>query len=320
MQGKVGPRVAAVAVIGTGLIGASWAALFLSKGLAVHASDPAAGAEDRLRSFVDRALPDLRRLDPGAVMAADGLSFTSDPREGAARADFIQESVPEDLDLKRSVLSELEDAARPATVIASSTTAFRPSELQTGCRRPERIVVGHPFNPPHLMPLVEVVGGRLTAPEAIERAFGFYRSIGKTPIRLRREVVGHVANRLAAALWREAVHMVAEGVASVADIDRAVTDGPGLRWAALGPNLLYHLGGGAGGMATYLERLGPTQEARWQSLGEPRLTEAVKKQLIDGVRDEAAGRSVEELAHERDDALIEILLLRDARRRREAAG
>jgi carnitine 3-dehydrogenase len=306
--------VRTVAVVGTGLIGASWTALFLAKGFTVRASDPAPDAEARLRRFLEPALRDLHRLDPGGVDSAERLSFV--PSAGAAveAADFIQENAPEDLGLKRRLLAELEEAAPRSAVIASSTTALQASDIQEGCKTADRVVVGHPFNPPHLMPLVEVVDGRLTAPDAVERAIAFYRAAGKAPIRVKREVVGHVANRLAAALWREAVYMIAEGVASVADIDRAITDGPGLRWATFGPNLLYHLGGGAGGMEIYLERLGPTQEARWRALGDPTLTTDVKRQLIEGVRDEAAGRSIEELARQRDEALIAILAQRARQR------
>lgn len=310
MSNCTNSQIETVSVVGTGLIGASWTALFLSKGLTVRASDPAPHAEERLRRFVERAMTDLQRLEPSGVASDANLFFIKDPRDAVEDADLIQENAPEQLDLKRELLATLDGAAKPAAVIASSTSSLRASDLQTACKTPERVVVAHPFNPPHLIPLVEVVGGELTSDETVDRAMAFYRSIGKAPIQVRREVVGHVANRLTAALWREAVYLVAEGIATVADVDKVVVNGPGLRWAALGPNLLYHLGGGTGGMAAYLEHLGPTQEERWKTLGNPQLSQEVKALLIEGVQEAATGRSIEALARERDQMLMTILSAR----------
>jgi len=240
-----GDNIRRVAVIGTGTIGASWAALFLARGLTVAASDPAPGAETFLQGFVAAAWPGLARLSSLPVEPSwPALSFHAEPEAALAGAEFVQESAPEREESKRALLARLGAVLDPAIVIASSSSVLLMSRLQIDCRHAERCVIGHPFNPPHLVPLVEVVGGEKTGPEAIERALAFYAAIGKQPIHIRREVPGHVANRLQAALWREAVHLVAEGVASVADVDTAISAGPGLRWALMGPDLTFHLAGG----------------------------------------------------------------------------
>jgi carnitine 3-dehydrogenase len=301
-----------VAVIGTGTIGASWTANFLARGLEVRATDPAAEAETRLRRFVDSCWPALARLgDLPPTPPHDALTFCIDPESAVAGVDFVQEQAPEREEVKKPLLARI-DAVLPADiVIASSSSGLLISRLQSACRHPERCVVGHPFNPPHLIPLVEVVGGERTAPATIERAMAFYAGIGKRPIHLRREVAGHVANRLQAALWREAVHLVASGVASVADIDAAISEGPGLRWALMGPHLTFHLAGGEGGMPHFLDQLGPPLEGWWDDLGQPSLTPEVRDALIAGVAAEAAGRDIPTLAATRDQFLIDLLTLKN---------
>jgi 3-hydroxyacyl-CoA dehydrogenase len=300
-----------VAVIGTGTIGMSWAALFLARGLAVAASDPAPDAEARLRRFVDDSWPALVRLGAHDRAAPHRrLAFHAEPEAAAAAADFVQENAPEREGVKQQVLARIDAVLPPETVIASSSSGLLISRLQTACRHPGRVVVGHPFNPPHLIPLVEVVGGAQTAPATIARAMAFYAGIGKRPIHIRREVAGHVANRLQAALWREAVHLVASGVASVADVDAAISEGPGLRWALMGPHLTFHLAGGAGGMAHFLDQLGPPLEGWWDDLGAPRLTAETCAALTAGVAAEAAGRDIAALAAERDRFLIDLLALK----------
>ena len=296
-----------IAVIGTGLIGSSWCAFYLSKGFEVVAADPSSGAEDRLRAFVDRCWPALTRLGLSAGAARERLSFAPTASAAVEGADFIQENGPELLELKRSLFAEIDAAARPDAIVASSTSGLTMSAVQTACRHPARCVIGHPFNPPHLMPLVEVVGGKATSLETVERAEAFYRGLGKRAIRLNKEIAGHVANRLQAALWREAVHLVSEGVVSVADVDAAVTAGPGLRWAIMGPNLIFHLGGGPGGIEHFMEHLSGPFSTWWEDLGEPRLTPELKKTLIDGVHAEAGARSLESLARQRDEAVLSIL-------------
>src|SRR4051794_28926935 len=304
-------RIERVAVIGTGTIGMGWAALFLANGLAVGASDPAPGAETRLRRFISDSWPVLARLRPIApAPPQDLLTFHPEPEAAAEGADFVQENAPERESVKQALLARIDAVLPEETVIASSSSGLLISRLQSSCRHPERVVLGHPFNPPHLIPLVEVVGGRLTAAAAIERAMEFYAAIGKRPIHIRREIPGHVANRLQAALWREAVHLIARGVASVADVDAAISEGPGLRWALMGPHLTFHLAGGGGGMAHFLAQLGPPLESWWSDLGAPRVTPEVGKALIDGVADEAGGRGLDDLAAARDRFLVDLLALK----------
>ncbi len=300
-----------IAVIGTGTIGMSWAALFLARGLRVAASDPAPDAEAKLRRFVDQAWPVLARLAPlAATPPQQSLNFCAEPEAALVAADFVQESAPEREAVKQDLLARIDRALPPDIVIASSSSGLLISKLQAACRHPERVVIGHPFNPPHLIPLVEVVGGAQTAPATIARAMAFYASIGKRPIHIRREVAGHVANRLQAALWREAVHLVATGVASVADVDTAISEGPGLRWALMGPHLTFHLAGGSGGMAHFLDQLGPPLESWWDDLGAPRLSPAIREALTAGVAAEAGGRDTAALAAERDRFLIDLLSLK----------
>ncbi len=299
--------VRTVAIVGAGLIGSSWAAFFLAHGFEVIATDPAPGAEERLRAFVDRAWPALETLGISAGASRERLRFNADLAAAVQGADFIQENGPEVLAAKRALLQAITTAARPEAIIASSTSGFTMSALQEGCTHPERCVIGHPFNPPHLMPLVEVVGGKLTSAAVVDRALAFYTSLGKRAIRLNREVPGHVANRLQAALWREAVHLVAEGVASVADVDAAVTAGPGARWALMGPNLILHLGGGAGGIHHFMNHLSGPFTTWWKDLGNPELTPELRERLIAGVLEEANGRSIAELAAQRDAGLLAVL-------------
>lgn len=303
-----------VALVGTGLIGSGWAAHFLAHGLDVVATDPGPGAEDALRRQVDLVWPLLAQLglQPGADRAR--LKFTANLEEAVAHADFVQESGPERIELKTALFARLDAATAPRAILASSSSGLTMTAIQAECRHPERCVIGHPFNPPYLVPLVEVVGGRRTADEAIERALAFYQSCGKHPIRLRKEVAGHVANRLQAALWREALHLVAEDVVSVADVDAAVREGPGLRWSIMGPNQTFHLGGGRGGIRHFLDHLAGPFARWWQDLGRPEFTPELRSKLITGLAEVAGDRPIEELAGERDRLLVAVL----AARRRKA--
>jgi 3-hydroxyacyl-CoA dehydrogenase len=294
-----------VAVIGAGTIGASWAAYFLSRGLEVAASDPAPDTESRLRRFVDRAWPALTELGLAPEADPTRITFHRDPEDAAATADFVQESGPDRVETKQELLARFGAAAPAHVIIASSSSNLMPSDIQARCPHPERVVVGHPFNPPHLIPLVEVCGGRQTAPETVARAVRFYRAIGKHPIRLNKEMPGHVSNRLQAAIWREAAHLVAEGVVDVADVDAAVAKGPGIRWALMGPALTHHLGGGAGGLRYLWKNFGPA--ILWPHLGSQQDSPALLDQLAAGVEQEAEGRSMEEWARWRDEKLVAIL-------------
>ncbi|TQM45134.1 3-hydroxyacyl-CoA dehydrogenase NAD-binding domain-containing protein [Pseudonocardia cypriaca] len=287
-----------VAVVGTGVIGASWAALFLANGFDVVATDPAPGAEDRLRADVAATGLDARGR----------LSFVDDVAEAVAGADFVQENGPERIEVKHDLYAAMDAAARPDVVLASSSSGLLPSAIATACTaHPERVLVGHPFNPPHLLPLVEVVPGERTGEEAVERAMAFYTGLGKKPIRLRHELPGHVANRLQAALWREAYSLVDRGVATVADIDTAIANGPGLRWALLGPFAVQHLSGGPGGIAHVLEHLGPPTEAWWRDMGDPSLTPELAAKIVAGVDAELDGTDQAELVARRDAALRALL-------------
>jgi carnitine 3-dehydrogenase len=298
-------NVQRVAVVGTGVIGISWAAHFLAHGLDVVATDPAPGAEERLRADVAAI---WRTVQPVAGASLERLSFTADAGAAAAGADFVQENGPEREDVKHWLFAVLDEAARPEVVLASSSSGLLPSVIGRGAPgHPERVLIGHPFNPPHLIPLVEVVPGEKTAEEAVEAAIAFYAAVGKKPIRLRQEVPGHIANRLQAALWQEAYSLVERGVATVADIDTAIANGPGLRWAVLGPFLNKHLSGGPGGIAHDLEHLGPPTEKWWRDLGQVTLTPELVAKLVAGVDEELAGMDPAELVARRDVVLNALL-------------
>ncbi|SDI23459.1 MULTISPECIES: 3-hydroxyacyl-CoA dehydrogenase NAD-binding domain-containing protein [Bradyrhizobium] len=300
-----------VAIIGTGVIGASWAALFLAKGLKVVATDVAPNAEASLKKFIEEAWPALSRLglSPGASQA--NLEFTSDLPAAVERADFVQENGPERIDFKKKLYGQLDELLPADVIVASSSSGLTMSEIQLGCSsHPERCVIGHPFNPPHIIPLVEIVGGAKTSEDTIRRASEFYTKLGKRTVRLHKEVPGHVANRLQAALAREVYYLVAEGVVSVADVDTALCWGPGLRWGVMGQVLLNHLGGGMGGIEHFFAQFTGPVTAWWKVLGSPELTPEVQKKLIDGLHEEVGSRSIDELAAQRDEVLLGLLELR----------
>jgi len=295
-----------IAVVGAGVIGSSWVALLVYYGYKVKIVDPSSDATDRLSTYVRKALKTQEEIY-GECSEKGSYLISRDLQSALESAHFVIESGPEPLETKQDLISVIDSLLGPEIVIASSTTSHIPSDLQTRCRYPERVLVAHPFNPPHLIPLVELVPSPRTSADSISVAQCFLEGLGKTTILLRKEMIGHVANRLTAALYQEAVHLVAEGVVDVQEIDRAIVHGPGLRWAVMGPHLLYHLSGGEGGMSYYLEHLGPTQERRWADLGHPKLTLDVRNALIEGVADEADGRSISEIERQRDDALQRIL-------------
>ncbi|MBZ5790697.1 3-hydroxyacyl-CoA dehydrogenase [Burkholderia contaminans] len=307
----MGKDINRIAIIGTGVIGASWAALFLARGLDVVATDIAPDAEPKLRAFVDAAWPALEQfgLAPGASRSR--LQFTANLDEAVTGSDFVQENGPERIDFKQDLYKHLDAILAPDAIIASSSSGLTMSEIQSACERhPERCVIGHPFNPPHLIPLVEIVGGTKTSRETIERATAFYTSLGKKTIQLNKEVPGHVANRLQAALWREIVHLIAEDVVSVKDADTAVCWGPGLRWGIMGPNMLFHLGGGQGGIEHFFDQFTGPMTAWWKVLGSPQITPELRRKVIAGIQDEVDGRSIDQLAARRDEVLVGLLSLR----------
>ena len=303
-----------VAIIGTGVIGASWAALFLAKGLEVVATDIAPNAEAALKSFIATAWPALKRLGLAPGASQSKLTFTPDIAEAVRGVDLVQENGPERIDFKIKLYAQLDELLPPDVIIASSSSGLKMSEIQSGCRsHPERCVIGHPFNPPHLIPLVEIVGGAKTSEETIQRALQFYADLGKQPVRLHKELPGHVANRLQAAIMREVYYLVSEGVLSAADADTALSWGPGLRWGIMGNMMLNHLGGGPGGIEHFFHQFVGPITAWWKSLGQPELTPEVQKKLIDSVHAEVGSRTIEELEAQRDEILLGLIELRTKR-------
>ncbi|MFD4173685.1 3-hydroxyacyl-CoA dehydrogenase NAD-binding domain-containing protein [Streptomyces anulatus] len=296
-----------VACVGAGVIGGGWAAHFLARGYDVTAWDPAPDAAVRLRRLIAAAWPALERLGLAPGASQDRLTVTATLEEAVADAQFVQESAPEKLDLKRDLLARLDAAAPAGTVIASSTSGYPMTDMQTEAADPGRLVVGHPFNPPYLIPLVEVVGGERTAPAAVDWAARFYGVAGKSVITMDREVPGFIANRLQEALWREALHMVANGEATVAEIDASITEGPGLRWAVMGPMLTFALAGGEGGMAHMLDHFGPSLKSPWTRLEAPELDRALYEAVVAGCEEAADGRSIADLVAERDRGVIDVL-------------
>lgn len=294
-------------LVGGGVIGSGWAARALAHGLDVVAFDPAPGAEDALRAAVANAWPALERTGLAQGAGRDRLRFVRSVAEVAAEADFVQENAPEREDLKRRLLAEIDAGCAPGTVIASSSSGLLPSRIQADCRHPERVVIGHPFNPVYLLPLVEIVPGELTSRDAVERAAGFYRSIGMRPLKIRKEIEGYLSDRLQEAMWREALHLVDQGVATTEDIDDAIIYGPGLRYAFMGTCLTFHLAGGEGGMAHMLDQFGPALKLPWTKLEAPELTRELRDRMVEGTAVQADGRTVKELERWRDDCLVRLI-------------
>jgi 3-hydroxyacyl-CoA dehydrogenase len=296
-----------IAIVGTGVIGASWASYYLAHGFDVVATDPAPSAEANLRKYVEDYWGPLTKagLSPGASI--DRLTFASSMQDALGEADFVQENGPERPDFKKKLSADMDAIARPDVILASSSSGLTMDVIQADCKRPERCVIGHPFNPPHIIPLVEVVGGAKTSEETIQKALAFYASIGKKAVRLNKALPGHVANRFQAALYKEVLYLVQQGVLSVEDADIAVCYGPGLRWAMMGPSLQWHLNGGAGGIQHFMEHLMPPLTALIGSLSAPDITDTLKQTVTDGVLREARNRSVESLAQEENELILDLL-------------
>jgi 3-hydroxyacyl-CoA dehydrogenase len=301
-----------IAVVGTGTIGASWVAQYLALGFDVVATDPGPNAEANLRDYVDRAWDQLINIGLAEGASRDRLSFTANQADALGQADFVQENAPErpGTDFKPKLYVDLDEATPEDTIIASSSSGIPPSTIQAMCKRPERVLIGHPFNPPHIVPLVEVVGGTKTSPDAVKQAMAFYKSIGKKPIQLNKELRGHVANRLQAALYKEVLYLIQSGALSVEDADIAVSMGPGIRWGVMGPSLQWHLGGGAGGIQHYMATLMDGLAHLMKSLEMPDVNDELKKTVVDGVLAEAGDRTLEQLALDENEVIIGILKLR----------
>jgi carnitine 3-dehydrogenase len=303
-----------VGVVGAGVIGASWAALFLAHGYRVDVYDPSPNAEARCRQIVGSVWPDLESQGVSGTAWEGRLTFRRTLGDAVRDALFVQECGPEELKSKQELMATIDAYAPLDTVIASSSSGIAPSHLQADCAHPERILIGHPFNPAHLMPLVEIVPGRRTNDLAVEAAFQMYKHLGKRPIRVRQELPGHVVNRLQAALWQEAYSMVERGVVSVAEVDEAIAYGPGLRWALLGPIANQHLSGGPAGLRHTLEHLGPPAEEWMADLRKAPLTPALIDCLVSGVNDEFAGIDLDEVIRARDQLLLQLLRAKSAQR------
>lgn len=293
--------------LGAGVIGASWTSLFLAHGHPVRAYDPAEGAEDRLRDYINTAWPVMTELGLTENGDPDALTFCASAAEAVEAAAFIQESAPERLPIKHALYAEIEEAMGAEAILSSSASGLTLSQMQDGWRDPCRMVLGHPFNPPHLVPLVEVMANEKTAEGVLERTEAIYAALGKVTIRVRKEVAGHVANRLQAALWREAISLVREGVTTVEDVDKAIWAGPGVRWAAMGPNMIWHLAAGPGGLAAYMDHFADSFHGWWDDMGDPRLDEATRTALYEGVLAAAGERSMDDLTAERDRLVMGIL-------------
>ena len=297
-----------IGVVGGGLIGLSWASLFSAFGYETIVYDPYLKEQNLAIQTVHNMWASLDLLYED-ILDKREVKFSNSIND-LKSATFIQENCPEDLNLKKETILKLEKVVSENTVIASSTSSFLPSELQSGCAKPERIIVGHPMNPPHLIPLVELVLGEISSEKITNRANFFYQTLKRIPVRIKKEMRGHLANRLTSALYREAVYLISEGVADVSDVDAVISNGPGLRLALLGPHMNYHLGGGNGGYRNYLEHLGPSQEERWKTLGQAPLTPELKEKLISGIESQKLNSS--ELKKKRDISLIEILKTKKA--------
>ncbi|QUW22630.1 L-carnitine dehydrogenase [Sporosarcina sp. Marseille-Q4063] len=298
-----------LAVIGTGVIGNGWIARFLAQGYQVVAFDPSEGAEERTRSAIERAWPSLVQMGLAPNASTDNVIFVSTIEEAVKDADLIQENVPEREKLKKSVLQSIDRFSKPDAIIASSTSGIMPSVLQEGLHHPERLIVAHPFNPVYILPLVELVGGRATSPSIMETAKIFYKAIEMKPLIVKKEIEGHVADRLMEALWRESLHLVNDGIATTEEIDASIIYGAGLRWAQMGPFLTFHLAGGDKGMRHMLEQFGPALKLPWTKLEAPELTENLKEKVIEGCETHAGDVSIAELEEKRNEFLVKLLNL-----------
>jgi carnitine 3-dehydrogenase len=305
-------EVKSIGIVGTGVIGASCAAFYLSRGFDVRATDPADGAEGRLRDLVASYWPTLEQLGLSRGASRDRLTFGTDISKVLSGVDFVQENGPERLDIKRDLIANIDAAIPDNAIIATSSSGILISSIQEAAKHPERVVLGHPFSPPHLIPLVEVLGGKLTSNDAVARTLAFYANIGKKPIRIRREIKGHVTNRLQAPIWQEAFWLVEQGIAAVADIDTAISHGPGLRWALLGDFLNLEIAGGSGGLAQLLEHLGPPMESWWTDLKTVHLSDELNQKAVAETKDYLKPYDFAETVKQRDDILVKLLRMKAA--------
>ena len=295
-----------VGLVGGGVIGTGWSIRCLARGLDVSVTDPAPGAEENLREAVGRAWPIMEQVGLADGASQDRLDFVSSIEEAVSGADFVQENVPEHEDLKIEVFSEIGRHAPRDAIIASSSSGFLPTRIQARTEAPERVIIGHPFSPLYILPLVEIVGGRETSEEAVRAAAGYYRRIGMRPLHVRNEIDAYISDRLQQAVWHESLHLVNDGIATIPEIDAAITGGPGLRWAFMGTAMAWHLAAGAGGMRATLAHFGPAMELPWTKLKAPELTDELARRVIEGCDEATGDRDWREMQRRRDICLLKI--------------
>lgn len=300
-------EVKTVGIVGSGVIGAGWAARCLARGYDVIATDPGPDAAAIMADKIANAWPAMVKIGWAQTPEPPSFAFTDDLEEVASKADFIQENAPDRLDLKQKIFSDMDKAARPGVILSSSSSGLLPSDIQDSLTHPERVIIGHPFNPSYLLPLCEVVGGNKTSQEVKERAGAFYETLGMHVLQVRNEIDGYLSDRLQEAIWREILHMVKDGVATTSELDQAIAYGPGLRWALMGVNMTFTLAGGEQGMRHMLEHFGPALELPWTHLKAPELTEELIERMVEGTTEQAQGRTIQEWEQLRDDCLIGIM-------------
>ena len=295
-----------VGLVGGGVIGTGWSIRCLAHGLDVSVTDPAPGAEANLREAVERAWPIMEQAGLADGASRDRLDFVSSIEEAVGGADFVQENVPEREDVKASVLSEIGRHAPSDAIIASSSSGLLPSRIQAEAAAPERVIIGHPFSPLYILPLVEIVGGRETSEEAVRTAAGYYRRIGMRPLHVRNEIEAYISDRLQQAIWYEALHLVNDGIATIPEVDAAITGGPGLRWAFMGTAMAWHVASGEGGMRATMAHFGPAMELPWTKLVPPKLTDELNRQVVEGCDEATGDRDWREMQRRRDICLLKI--------------
>ncbi|MDC0037120.1 3-hydroxyacyl-CoA dehydrogenase NAD-binding domain-containing protein [Alphaproteobacteria bacterium] len=300
-------KIKTIGLLGTGVIGAGWAARALHTGINVVASDIDPKMEDWINEAVENALPSLRSLTEGISLPSKGkLTFTTDPISMSQQVDFIQENIPEVLDIKRKSLKSIAEVTNKETIISSSTSGFMPTELQQGMTFPERFIVGHPFNPVYLCPLVEIVGGKETSNKVKNIAKNFYEAMGMHTLMLRKEVPGHISDRLQEAMWREILHALNDDIATTGELDESIVYGPGLRWSIMGMNQIYMIAGGKGGARHFIEQFGPALKWPWSHLKAPELSNEIIDRFVEGVEAQSQGKSIREMEKIRDECLVAI--------------
>ena len=300
-------KIKTIGLLGTGVIGAGWAARALHTGINVVASDIDPKMEDWINEAVENALPSLQSLTEGITLPPKGkLTFTTDHISMSQQVDFIQENIPEVLDIKRKSLKSIAEVTNKEIIISSSTSGFMPTELQQGMTFPERFIVGHPFNPVYLCPLVEIVGGKETSDKVKNIAKIFYESMGMHTLMLRKEVPGHISDRLQEAMWREILHALNDDIATTGELDESIVYGPGLRWSIMGMNQIYMIAGGKGGARHFIEQFGPALKWPWSHLKAPELSNEIIDRFVEGVEAQSQGKSIREMEKIRDECLVAI--------------